>query len=85
MKEFEIGQEVWTDFNGRWQKVTLIEKKYELCEGGVSYKTKPNISGFLSIAWFKESICKSCNGSGEITQDDGSDSSGTTITCECQL
>ena len=54
MREFEIGQEVWTDFNGNWQKVTLIEKKYEHCEGGVSYKTKPNISGFLSIAWFKE-------------------------------
>ncbi len=54
MKEFNVGDEVYTDFNGKWEKVTLTEKKYERCEGGVSYNTNPKISGFLSIAWFKE-------------------------------
>jgi hypothetical protein len=29
--------------------------------------------------------CQECNGTGEILQNDGSDSSGTLITCECRL
>ena len=29
-----------------------------------------------------EDICEECDGTGEIIQDDGSDSTGTIITCE---
>lgn len=54
MTEFEIGQSVWTDFNGKWQKVTLTDKKYGQCQGGVMYRTNPPIGSgdYISIGWF---------------------------------
>lgn len=54
MHEFEIGAEVWTDFNGKWQKVTLTGKQYGQCQGGVMYTTSPHLGGggYISIGWF---------------------------------
>ena len=53
---FQVGEEVWTDFDGILQKVTLIECKKTKAASGFSYRTKPQMkgaTGWYDSRWFQ--------------------------------